>query len=86
MNVMGYDKMYLAVLILSKGFFWYEIEKNTEQQEALLKAEVDFWKEYVQGDSVPEPDGSESATNALKQIFGEEKGDAVALMHADKLF
>lgn len=86
MNVMGYDKMYLAVLILSKGFFWYEIDKNEEQQAALLKAEVDFWNEYILGDSVPAPDGSESAGRALQEVFREEKGETVALMHADRLF
>lgn len=86
MNVMGYDKMYLAVLILSKGFFWYEIDKNEEQQAALLKAEVDFWNEYILGDSVPAPDGSESVNRALQEVFGEEKEETVALMHADRFF
>lgn len=85
MNVMGYDKMYLAVLILSKGFFWYEINRNEEQQEALLKAEVDFWEEYIKGDGIPKPDGSESTSRALQEVFGEEKSGSVALMHADRI-
>lgn len=86
MNVMGYDKMYLAVLILGKGFFWYEIEKDEAQQAALLKAEVEFWEKYVIGDEVPLPDGSESSERAIKAIYGKEnQGEEVNLMHCDKL-
>lgn len=84
MNVMGYDKMYLAVLILSKEFYWYEIERNEEQQAALLKAEIDFWQEYIIGDSIPAPDGSDGAGQALAAVYGSDNGETVSLMHIDK--
>lgn len=84
MNVMGYDKMYLAVLILGKGFFWYEIKRNKAQQEALLKAEIDFWNKYIIGNSIPAPDGSDGAGQALAAVYGADNGETVSLMHIDK--
>lgn len=84
MNVMGYDKMYLAVLILGKGFLWYEIERNEAQQEALLKAEIDFWNEYIIGNSIPALDGSNGAGQALAAVYGSDNGETVNLMHIDK--
>lgn len=84
MNVMGYDKMYLAVLILGKGFFWYEIAKNEQQQEALLNAEITFWNEYMEGDSIPAPDGSDGAGQALAAVYGADNGETVNLMHLDE--
>lgn len=85
MNVMGYDRMYLAVLVLGKGFYWYTVEQDKEQQQALLKAEVDFWNTYILDDCIPEPDGSESANNVLKTIYGKEMQETVNLMHIDRL-
>lgn len=86
MNVMGYDKMYLAVLMLGKGFFWYEIPKNDEQQNALLNAEISFWNEYMEGNSVPAVDGSDGAGQALAAVYGTDNGETINLMHLDKKF
>lgn len=83
MNVMGYDKMYLAVLILGKGFYWYEIPKNEEQQEALLQAEITFWQEYIEGNSVPSADGSSSAEYAIAQMYLHDSGATIPLHDID---
>lgn len=85
MNVMGYDRMYLAVLVLGKGFYWYTIEQDKEQQQALLNAEVNFWNTYILDDCIPEPDGSESSDYVLKTIYGKETRETVNLMHCDRL-
>lgn len=69
MNVMGYDRMYLAVLVLGKGFYWYTIEYDKSEGEALLGLEVDFWQRHIEKNICPEPDGSESAAEALKHIY-----------------
>lgn len=87
MNVMGYDRMYLAVLVLGKGFYWYTVEKDAEQQAALLKAEIDFWNTYILDDNIPEPDGSESSERTLTAIYGGKSDEeTVNLMHCDDLF
>lgn len=42
MNVMGYDKMYLAVLVMGRAFYWFEIPYDKAEGDALLKMEIDF--------------------------------------------
>ncbi len=85
MNVMDYEKMYLAVLVLGKGFYWYEIERNEAQQRALLKAEIDFWHDHIIGDKIPEADGSDSTAETLKQIYKGGGDEGISLVHIDKL-
>lgn len=36
MAVTGFEKWYIAVLVMGKGFFWYEINRNEEEIEALI--------------------------------------------------
>ncbi len=67
-NVMGYDKMYLAVLDFSSGELGvFEIPRDRKCNE-LLAAEVDFWNNFIIPDKRPDPDGSDSAEETLKQL------------------
>lgn len=68
MAVMGYDKMYLAVLVLSKGFYWFEIKRDEAEIKALLDTEIDWWNKYILGNEIPEIDGSDSTLNAVRNI------------------
>ena len=68
MSVMGYDKMYLAVLVLSKGFYWFEIKRDEDEIKALIEMEVDWWNRYILGSEIPEIDGSDSTLNAVRYI------------------
>lgn len=73
MSVMGYDKMYLAVLVLSKGFYWFEIERDEAEIEALVKAEIDFWENNVVSKVAPEIDGSESTYETINALYSNEE-------------
>lgn len=69
LNVMGYDKMYLALLDFASGDMRiYEIPRDEEKCAELLKAELEFWNNYVLADIRPEPDGSDSSEEALKLL------------------
>ena len=68
MSVMGYDKMYLAVLVLSKGFYWFEIKRDEKEIKALLDTEIYWWNKYILGDKIPEIDGSDSTLNTVRYI------------------
>ena len=79
MNVMGYDRMYLAVLVLGQKFYWFTIERNESECNSLLEQEIGFWKSYIVPDVRPEPDGSESAERTIKAVCGDCKDNAIAM-------
>ena len=51
--VTGADKAYLAVLISGSEFRIFELERNEEEIEALMRIEERFWQ-HVQDDTPPE--------------------------------
>lgn len=72
MAVMGYDRMYLAVLILSKGFYWFTLERDEHEINYLINAETAFWNDYVVPKIAPPIDGSEATEKALAEIYPAE--------------
>ena len=70
MAVTGADRWYLAVLSFQRGFFWFVIERNEEEIEALINAEEDFWQK-VETDTQPDIDGSESTADTLSEVYSE---------------
>lgn len=76
--VSGYPKWYLAVLVFSKGFYWYEIERNEDDIAALIQAEEAFWKN-VREKVPPEPDGSQAASSIIRSMYDGSDGGEVTL-------
>lgn len=68
MAVLGFEKMYLAVLVLGVGFYWFLIERNDSEIAALMDAEKDFWENNVLAKKEPDPDGSESCGKAVAYL------------------
>lgn len=79
MNVMGYDRMYLAVLVMGRAFYWFTIERDEQECEALLEAESAFWQDFIVPDVRPEPDGSESAERTVRALTPDWQEDSVPL-------
>lgn len=71
MAVMGFDRMYLAVLVLSRGFYHFTIERNEAEITALAEAEHDFWH-HVMHNEPPEVDGSDATLEAIRAKYGQE--------------
>ncbi len=69
MAVMGYDRMYLAVLILSKGFYWFVIERDENEIATLLETESNFWNNYIIPERIPPLDGSEATQEVINEIY-----------------
>lgn len=69
MAVMGYEKMYLAVLILSKGFYWFEVERNENEIDNLISAEISFWNNHIIPSVPPEIDSSDATKEALSEVY-----------------
>lgn len=82
--VTGYERAYLAVLVLNKGFYHYTIERNQGEIDALMQAEYAFWTEHVQKQIPPDPDGSESSQAVLD--LQERTEDTELMLDADNLF
>lgn len=74
MAVMGFDRMYLAVLVLSRGFYDFIIERDEDEIEALTAAEEEFW-DRLQREEPPEIDGSEATQDALKAMYPHEEAE-----------
>lgn len=85
MNVMGFDRMYLAVLVMGKAFYWFEIPYEPNEGTALLKMEVDFWKNYIIPDIRPEPDGSDSAKETLDYLFSERVDNMITIFEQEEI-
>jgi predicted phage-related endonuclease len=73
MAVTGAERWYLAVLVLNKAFHVFTIERDEAEVQALIAAEKDFWENHVLKQIPPTPDGSESTSELLKQMFPEAK-------------
>lgn len=71
--------MYLAVLVLNKAFYHFCIERDNEEIAALMKKEGDWWEEFISGDSVPEPDGSDGDDALIRDRFPDSDGGEVFL-------
>jgi putative phage-type endonuclease len=71
MLVTGADKCYLAALVLGMGFHVIEIDRDQEILDLLLEREIEFWEKYVKEGTPPEWDGSEAASEILKERYPE---------------
>lgn len=77
MAVMGYEKMYLAVLVLGKAFYWFEINRDENEINNLIEAEKEWWTKYIINDEIPEIDGSSSTENTVTTLYPDSNGTTI---------
>lgn len=65
LNVLDYDKAYIAVIIGNHDFVWKEIQRDDELIEMYTKEAIKFWNENVLKNVAPEVDGSLATKEAL---------------------
>jgi putative phage-type endonuclease len=87
MAVTGAERWYLAVLVLNSAFHVFTIERDEAEIQALIAAEKDFWENHVLKQIPPTPDGSESTSELLKQMFPEarEREEVALYGHEEKI-
>ena len=78
--VTGYERAYLAVLVLNSAFYTFTIERDENEIAALMGAEKAFWTDHVQAGVEPAPDGSDSAQRVLERMERME-GTALLMEH-----
>lgn len=71
MAVMGFDRMYMAVLVLGVGFYHFVIERDEKEIAALIEQEAAFWNR-VENKIPPPVDGSDSTMATLAAIYPTE--------------
>ena len=67
--VTGYERWYLAIMVLGRGFYIFTIERDQAEIDALMEQEKAFWENHVLTNIPPSPDGMEATTDALGQIY-----------------
>lgn len=98
--VTGWERWFLAALVLGKGFYCYQITTvpddyvpgwcessvyvSPDEIEALKRCAAHFWHDYVEADSPPPMDGDASTTEALENIY-EGGGGEVELFGRERL-
>ena len=87
MAVTGAERWYLAVLVLNKAFHVFTIERDEAEINALIEAEKHFWENHVLKQIPPAPDGTESTSELIKQLFPEarEREEIALYGHEDKI-
>ncbi|MDY3908716.1 MAG: YqaJ viral recombinase family protein [Eubacterium sp.] len=77
MAVTGAEAWYIAVVILGREFIWHRIERDEELIQNLISIESDFWNNHVVPRIMPEPDGSESSEQLIREYFGNPEADKI---------
>ena len=72
MMVMGFDCMYLAILVLQRGLYVIKIQRDNDFIKSLREAEIDFWTNYIEKNVIPPADGSDASMDTLKELYGEK--------------
>lgn len=85
MMVMGFDRMYMAILVFQKGIYDFTIERDDDFIQSLRAAEIDFWQNNVLANKIPAPDGSEASLDTLKELYPvAEKGTEISIFGLDQ--
>lgn len=86
MMVMGYERMYLAILVLQRGLYVIPIERDDDFIKSLREAEIEFWTKYVEPGRIPAPDGSEASLETLRQLYPQSEAKTeIAIPGLDQL-
>lgn len=79
--VTGAERCYIAVLIGNTEFKYFIIERDEETIEYLMKIEEDFWRDYIEGGKIPDPDGSKHYSDILKRRYEKSSEDDIDISY-----
>lgn len=97
--VTGWERWYLAALVLNKAFYVYQITTvdgdsvpewcdgsvyvNSGELETLKRCAVEFWECHIIPDKPPAPDGLPATGEAVKAIYRNDCGGTIELFGRD---
>lgn len=99
--VTGWERWYLAALVLNKAFYIYQvttIQDDTVPEwcessvyvspgeiNTLKQCAVEFWKSYIITDTPPPADGATATGDAIQSIYARDDGGSIELFGRDEL-
>lgn len=84
MAVLDVPYCYLAVYIPQVEFKWFKIERNMEEEEALMQAEKEFWENYVLKKVIPQDLSHENSFEAVKRAFFDGQEGSIQLIDSEE--
>ena len=84
MAVTGYEKWYLAILVMGKAFHVFEIERDENFIEQLIAQEEYFWNTFVIPHAEPDCYGTEKENDMLKNIYPDSDGGTITMFGEEK--
>lgn len=84
MAVLDVPYCYLAVYIPQMEFKWFKIERDMEEEEALMNAEKEFWENYVLKKVIPDDLSHIDSFAAIKNAFFNEQEGSMQLIDSEK--
>lgn len=81
MAVTGAASWYIAILVFSRGFYVYRIDRDEDEIKALIERERDFWYNNVLTNIEPAADGSERAGKVIQHLYKGNDAEPPALLH-----
>lgn len=75
MTLLGYERWYVATLFGGCELKIYEITRDDEIADMIIKADSEFWTEHIQKETPPELDDSASWRKYVERKFPKDNGD-----------
>ncbi len=101
LTVTGWERWYLAVLVLNKSFFIFQLTTlpddtcpdwcessvfvSQEELESLKSFAADFWERHVLTDAPPGMDGSGSTSQTITEMYGRPLDESIQLLGREDL-
>ena len=76
MAVTGLSKWYIAILVMNKGFYFFEVLRDDEEIRTLIEEEKAFWA-HVETDTEPYIDGSASTAESIYELHPTSNNETV---------
>ena len=78
-GVSGATYCYVAALIGNEELIIHRLDRDEEVIDSIMKQEKDFWNEYILGENIPLPDGSDDYSKFLRDKYKDRKNESLIL-------
>lgn len=84
MAVTGAQYWYIAILVISRSFHLFRIDRDESEISALIDRERDFWHGNVLAGVTPEADGSDQAGKVIQRLYRGDPAEPPAILYGSE--